>query len=207
MDGNAVLPAPFVKDFLIIDQILLRARAINNVDLAVAVTVVAAVIDDRVQRRKADAARDEQKILSRKRGIDREAVAVRPADGDLLSLLHAVEPLGHAAALLDGEFDERLLRGAGGDGKQRLAHAGNGEHRALAGDVLKGLFPVEADHTEGLDVRSIDADLRHDADHRDQRVFSHFSAPPNVLTTLTMFIWIGHFFRHRPQPTQPNVPS
>ena len=51
-------------DLRVVDQILLRARAVDDVDLAVAVTVVAAVVDDRVQRGKTDAARDEQQVLA-----------------------------------------------------------------------------------------------------------------------------------------------
>ena len=78
---------------------------------------------------------------------------------------------------------------------------------ALAGDVDEGLFAVEADHAEGLDVGRVDADIRDDGEIGDQRIRSHVVSSPSVLTTLTMFMWIGHFARHRPQPTQPKIPS
>ena len=32
---------------------------------------------------------------------------------------------------------------------------------------------------------------------------AHFFSSPRVFATLTMFMWIGHFCRQRPQPTQP----
>ena len=207
MDVDAVLLAPDVLDLREVDQILFRARAVDDVDLSVAVTVVAAVVDDRVQRGKTDAARDEQQVLARKGGVDREAVAVGAADGDLLAGLHGVEPFGHAAAFFDGELHIFLQRGAGRDGEQRLADARHGEHGALAGDVDEGLFAVEADHAEGLDVGRVDADIRDDGEIGDQRIRSHVVSSPSVLTTLTMFMWIGHFARHRPQPTQPKIPS
>ena len=52
-----------------------------------------------------------------------------------------------------------------------------------------------------------DADIRDDGEIGDQRIRSHVVSSPSVLTTLTMFMWIGHFARHRPQPTQPKIPS
>ena len=57
MDVDAVLLTPDVLDLGIVDQIVLGAGAVDNVDLAVAAAVVAAVVDDRVQRGQADAAR------------------------------------------------------------------------------------------------------------------------------------------------------
>ena len=207
MDVDAVLLAPDVLDLREVDQILFRARAVDDVDLSVAVTVVAAVVDDRVQRGKTDAARDEQQVLARKGGVDREAVAVGAADGDLLVGLHGVEPFGHAAAFFDGELHIFLQRRAGRDGEQRLADARHGEHGALAGDMDEGLFAVKADNAERLDIRRVDADIRDDGDIGDQRIVSHACSSPSVLMTLTMFIWMGHLARQRPQPTQPKHPS
>ena len=86
---------------------------------------MAAVVDDGVQRRKADAAGDEQKIFPGKVSIDREAVAVRAADGDLLARLHRVQPRSHAAAFFDGELHKLGVCGRGCNGKHRLAYTGN----------------------------------------------------------------------------------
>ena len=49
--------------------------------------------------------------------LHREAVAVRPADGDLLARLHLVQPVGQAAALFDAELHILLVGGGGGDGE------------------------------------------------------------------------------------------
>ena len=103
MDTDAVLLAPRIEDLLIIDQILLGTRAIDDVDLAVAAAVVAAVIDDRVQRSKADAARDEQQILSRKCSGSRPLL-LGAANGDLLAR-PCCEPVRHAAAFLMQNLD------------------------------------------------------------------------------------------------------
>ena len=105
-----------------------------------------------------------------KRGVNREAVAVGAADGDLLAGLHGVEPFGHAAALFNGKLHIFLQRGTGRDGEQRLADARHGEHGALAGDMDEGLFAVKADDAEGLDIRRVDADIRDDGDIGDQRI-------------------------------------
>ena len=48
---------------------------------------------------------------------------------------------------------------------------GTDEHRALAGDVLKGLFAARAHHAEGLHVRRVDADICHNANFWNQRVY------------------------------------
>ena len=132
---------------------------------------------------------------------------VPATDGDLLTGLHGVEPFGYAAAFFNGKLHIFLQRGTGRDGEQRLADARNGEHGALAGDMDEGLFAVKADDAEGLDVRRVDADIRDDGDIGDQRIVSHACSSPSVLMTLTMFIWMGHLARHRPQPTQPKHPS
>ena len=64
-----------------------------------------------------------------------------------------------------------LVSGGGGDGEHGLAHAGDGKHGTLAGLMLEGLFAVRRDHTEGFDVRRVNADVRDDADDRNQRLF------------------------------------
>ena len=81
------------------------------------------------------------------------------------------------------------------------------KHGALSGDMDEGLFPVQAHHPEGLHVRGILTDIRHHGQHRDQWILSHGFSSPKVLATFTIFMEIGHFCRHRPQPTQPNSPS
>ena len=188
VDVDAVLFAPFVEDLLEIDQIFLRARTVDDVDLAVAVAVMTAVVDDGMQGRKADAAGDEQQILASKCGVHGEAVSIGAAQRELLPRLHAVQPRGHAAALFDGEFQKAFLRRGGGDGKQCLAHTGHGEHRALAGDVRKGLFAVQVDHAEGLDIGRVHADVRDLNEHGNQRIVSHLASPPSVRMTLTLFM-------------------
>ena len=160
-----------------------------------------------MQRGKTDGARDEQQILTCKRGVNREAVAVGATDSDLLAGLHGVKPFGYAAAFFNGKLHIFLQRGTGRDGEQCFADTGNREHGALAGDMDEGLFAVKADNTERLDVRRIDADIRDDGEIGDQRIVSHACSSPSVLMTLTMFIWMGHLARHRPQPTQPKHPS
>ena len=61
-----------------------------------------------------------------------------------------------------------------------LAHAGNGEHGALSGYVDERFFAVRSDNTEGFDIRRINADIGHNADCGNQRLFplSHFPALP-----------------------------
>ena len=173
VDGQVNLHArvlfPLVDDLLIVHQILHTAGAVDDVDLAVAVAVVAAVVDDGAQRRKADAAGDEEHILAHELGIHGEGMAVGPPDGDLLPHLHAVEPLGHTAALLDGELHVLLIGGGGGDGEHGLAHAGDGQHGALAGLVLEGLLAVGGDHPESFHVGRVDANIGHNADCRHER--------------------------------------
>ena len=79
---------------------------------------------------------------------------------------------------------------------------------ALAGAVVKrAAHPAPRVYAEGLDVRRVGAYGRDHAHQGDQRLFHAFFPLSSARATLTMFMWMGHFCRHRPQPTQPNVPS
>ncbi len=82
---------PFIDDLLIFDQIVLGTGAVNDLNRAVSVGVltffVAAVVDDRTDRCKTDTASDDQQVFALEVGVNGEAVAVRPADGDLLTRL------------------------------------------------------------------------------------------------------------------------
>ena len=91
---------PFVNYFLVVNKVLLTARAVNNIYLAVAVAVVAAVVNNRTQWCKTYTAGNEKQVVTRKFGIDRERSAVRPAYGYFLPYLHRVQPLCNAAAFL-----------------------------------------------------------------------------------------------------------
>ena len=95
---------PFFDYFLVVNKILLTARAVNNINLAVAVAVVAAVVNNRAQGRETYTARNEKQVVTRKFGIDRERSAVRSAYGYFLPYLHRVQPLCNAAAFLYGKF-------------------------------------------------------------------------------------------------------
>ena len=86
---------------------------------------------------------------------------------DLLAHVHAVQPVGQAAALLDVKLHIFLDRRRGGDGEHGLAHAGDGQHGALAGHVLEALAAAQGLHAEGFHIRRILADGRDDAEHRD----------------------------------------
>ena len=59
--------------------------------------------------------------------------------------------------------------------------AGNREHGALTGLMLKSLFAVGSYHAEGLDIGRIYADVRHYADGGNKR-FSHLSHFSLLLT-------------------------
>ena len=170
--------------------------------ISVAVPEGPAVIDDGVQWRQADTAGDEQQVLACKVGIHRETVAVGSPDGDLLPDLHLVKPVGDASTLFDGEV-RILFRWGGGDGEQSLTDTWDREHGALAGNVKERLPAVQAHHTEGLYIGGVHTDHGDFAHNGNQRVMSHFPASFSFFATLTMFIWMGHFCRQRPQPTQP----
>ncbi len=203
MDAKVRRGGPLVQDLLVVDKVLPAPGTVDDIDGPILLAAAPDVVDDRAERREADAAGDEEKVLAEEVRLDREAVAIRPADRHLLARLHLVEPVGHTAAPLDRKFQLLLVRRRRGDREQRLAHAGDREHRALSGDVEERLLPVQPHDAEGLDIRRVLPDARDDADLRDQRVLSHFAPSPSVFATLTMFMEIGHWARHRPQPTQP----
>ena len=187
-DPDAVFPAPFIQDLLKVHQVRLGAGAVHNVDFAVVFPMGAAVVDDGMQRCQTDTTGNEQKILSGKVGIHREAISVGSPKSELLPRLHGVQPFGDTAALFNGKFQKIQFRGAGGDGKQRLSNAGHGEHGTLTGNMHKWLFPVQTNHPEGLHIGCIHSNSRDHANHGNQR-FSHLLASsPIVLTTLTMFM-------------------
>ena len=177
---------PFVHDLAVVHQILHTPGAIHDVHHPVAVAVVAAIVDHRTERRKTDTARDKQEILARKRVVYGESVAVGTADRDLLTDLHRVEPVRHAAALLDRKLHVLLVRRRGRYGKHCLSDPRDRQHRTLSGSVLERLFAIRCDHAEGLDVRRVDADVRHHADHGHQRFssLSHRSFLPQSSSPL-----------------------
>ena len=100
MNVYARIICPFFDYFLVVNKVLLAARAVNNINLAVAVAVVAAVVNNRTQGCKTYTAGNEKQVVTRKFGINREGSAVRPANGYFLPYLHRVQPLCNAAAFL-----------------------------------------------------------------------------------------------------------
>ena len=84
-----------------------------------------------------------------------------------------MKPARETSAFLYAEFHVFLYRRGGRDREHSLAHAGNGEHGALSGDVDERLFAVRSDNTEGFDVGSVSPYIRDDSDERYQRFFIH----------------------------------
>ena len=97
-------------------------------------------------------------------------VAVRPADGDLIAHLQAVQVARQTAALFDTELLILPVRRGRCDGKHSLAYSRLTEHRTLARHMLKQLAALRRIDTECLYVRSLLPDIRNDTDLRDQRI-------------------------------------
>ena len=163
--------------------------------------------------RKPDAAGDEQDVAAAQRFCG-EAVAVRPAQPDLVADAQLVQRVRQLADVLDGGLD--IVVAEGGDGKHRLAHAGNGEHAELTRQGQEGAFPLRRLDAEGLDVRRLLRDLRHDAKTREQRVKflagagmvdrDHRVTSAARLINSVMSRCPGHFSMHLPQPAQSVIP-
>ena len=180
----------------------------DDVNGAVFLAVVADVIYDRAERSKSYTAGNEHKVLARELGVNGEAVAVGTADGQLLTHLDEMEPCGEASAFLDAEFHILAVCGRRGYREHRLALAGDGEHGALTGDMLKALSSAGSVYAEGLYIGGIPADIGDNADMREKKIATHyFCSFPSVLMTLTMLRCCGHITTHLPQPTQENMPS
>ena len=113
---------------------------------------------------------NEKKILARKDVVYGEGIAVRSSDGDLLSNLCLVEPLGDTSALFDGKFHVLGVCGGGGDGEHCLTNAGNRKHCALSGTMIKRLLTVGGYNAEGFDVGCIDTNVGDDADGGNQSI-------------------------------------
>ena len=164
---------PFADDLVIIDQILHTAGAVYNVDFAVTLPVVTAIVDYGTKGRQTDTAGNKQQILALqaivavfrcRNSFYREVLSQRASDSDFLSYIHHMQPACQTAALFNGKIQEIRLRGGGSNGKQGLPYPRNGQHGALAGDMDEGLFAVKADNTERLDVRRIHLGITPKAD-------------------------------------------
>ena len=164
---------PFVADFLDVHEVVHASRAVNNHHFTVIVAIMTNVIDDAAQRREPDAARDKEQIFALEISLDGEIFTVRPADGDLLSDFQRMDHLGDAAAFFNGKLHVLFVRRRRRDREHTLADAGDGNHRALAGQMLERLFPVRADDAESLDVGRIPADIGDDSDFGYQILVNH----------------------------------
>ena len=110
---------------MVVNKVVLRARAVYNLNSAVILSVVADIVDYGTERSKTYTAGDEEKILSLEVGFNRKRLTVRTADGDFLSDVHHVEPFCKASALLNGEFHIFTVCGRGCYGEHSLAYTGN----------------------------------------------------------------------------------
>ena len=178
IDLNILRLHPLVDYLLIVNKVVLGARAVNNLELSVIFSVIEAVVDYRTQRSKSDTAGDKEQILTAQFGLDGKTVAVRSADCYLLTGLKHVYPARQTAALLYGELHILAVCRRGGYRKQRLSHAGDREHSALTGHMLKGLFTVGRKNTKGLDVRCIGTYIGNNGYRRDKHFVIHCLQPP-----------------------------
>ena len=106
---------PFRNNLIIKCKIILGTRAVNDVDFAVALTEVAAVIDDRAHRRKTDAACDDEQVASHESVVHGETVSIGTAHRNLLSRFQHMEPACQAAAFLDFKLHILRVRWRGSD--------------------------------------------------------------------------------------------
>src|SRR5699024_8422257 len=144
---------------------------------------------------------------------------VRSAYGDLITYLQAVEVISQDSAFLNAEFLIFFVCRRRCDRKHTFTDTRSTEHRTLSRHMLEKLAALRRVYAECLDIRSLLADIRDDADLRDQRIqrivlmagtFTHYCSPPcfsNALITFTIFSDAGHFSTHLPHPTQEYIPS
>ena len=207
IDVDVLVGAPFVYDLAVVDKIVLRARTVYDVYMSVILTLIAAVVYDRAERSKADTAGDKEQVASLEIALDGESVSVRSANADLLSDVHLMEPFGQTTALLYRKFHKLFVRRRRGYREHRLSDTRDREHCALSGNVYERLFAVKSNDAEGLNVRRVYSYIGDNTEFRDQSFVYHSVTSPKLFITFTIFIEIGHFFRHLPQPTQPYTPS
>ena len=111
---------------------------VDDGDLPELAALVVDVVDERAQRRDAEAAGHQKHVVAAHL-IDGEAAAEGPADADDLAALHLVQPLGEAPRAPDAQLDEAAFCGRRGDGDGRLPHAEDGQLHELARLLAEGL--------------------------------------------------------------------
>ena len=104
IDGAVRIFCPLLLNLLALDEVFLRAGTVNDIEVTVVLRVGSAVIDDGTERSKTDAAGDKDEVFAAEIRVDWEAVAIRAADQNLLSLFHVVQPAREMSAFLDGEL-------------------------------------------------------------------------------------------------------
>ena len=161
---------PLLNYLLVIKKVCLASRAVDDIDIAVAIAVMSAVIDNRAQGRKTNTARDKEKVLARKYVVYGEWIAVRTANCDLLTDLCLMEPLGNATALLNGKFHIFGVCGGRGYREHSLTDSVDREHCALSGTMIKGFLSVGGYDSEGLDIGCVYANVGNNADRRNQSI-------------------------------------
>ena len=91
-------------EFVFVDQIGYRSRAIDDGHLAVLLALVEARPDNAPGWRQGDASGDEEQVLALEL-LDREAVAVRPAEGHDVTCVGAGQSRGDPSRLAEGALD------------------------------------------------------------------------------------------------------
>ena len=111
---------------------------VDDGDFPELAALVVDVVDERAQRRDAQAARHQKHVVAAHL-VDGEPAAEGPADADDLAALHLVQPLGEASRAADAQLDEALLGGRRRDGDGRFPHAEDGQLHELARLLAEGL--------------------------------------------------------------------
>ena len=163
---------PDLLNLLKLHQIVRGTGTVENVYRTVIVPVIQHVVDDRAKGRKTDSSGDKQKILLLQRCLHRKGISVGTAHGNLVSHIHSMQVICQGAAALNAELLIFFVGGGRCDREHRLAHTGNRYHGTLTRHMLKKLLAVSSHYPEGFNVRSFRADIRHHANHRNQRVYS-----------------------------------
>ena len=98
---NICIVCPLFDDFVIIEKVVLATGTVNDINLTVTIAVMTAVVDYRTERSKTYTTCNKKEVLTCKLIVNRERLAVRTADCNLLAYLCGVKPLGNSSALLD----------------------------------------------------------------------------------------------------------
>ena len=175
--GTCTFVYPFVLNFIDIYKVIFTSCTVYDNNFTIVFAIVTNVINYATQGSKTDTTGDEKQILALEIFFHGEIFTIRPTHGNLLTNFQCVNNFRYTTAFFNGKFHIFFVCRRRSNREHTFPNARNRYHCALTRHMRKKLFTIRTNNTEGFYVRRILADVRHNANFRDESFFNHLLFP------------------------------